>query len=57
MADHNHLKGFAETQGGALATALIDEFMACCRDPDVPPTDYAQRLRQILEARFVEEAG
>lgn len=57
MADHDDLKGFAETQTGALATAMIDEFTMCCRSPHVTPAEYAQRLRQILEARFTEEVG
>lgn len=57
MADYDHLKGFAGTQTGALATAIIDEFTACYRGFDVTPAEYAQRLRQILEARFAEEMG
>jgi len=55
MADHDHLETFATSQAGALAKAVLEEFKGCCRGGDVAQAEYAQRLRQVLEARFADE--
>jgi hypothetical protein len=56
MAAQSAFETFAASQTGQLATGLLDEFRRCCVSEEIAQAEYAQRLRQVIEARFAEEA-
>ena len=55
MPDNIHLDDLITSTSSILSRRLLEEFRDMTRDPNVSSTDYAARLRNVMEAYLEEE--
>ena len=54
MPNEDHLDEFAAQQTDPLKRRLVEQFRDMSRSPDIPPSEYPTRLRQVLDHLFGE---
>jgi hypothetical protein len=55
MTDHSHLDELVAATGPGLSLELLRAFQAMIRDPAVGATDYASKLKAVLEDSIQQE--
>lgn len=55
MADHSHLDELITASSSKLDTELLEAFRSMIRNPDISTTDYASRLKIIMEESIQQE--
>jgi hypothetical protein len=54
MADQTHLNEILASTNKPLSRKLVETFRDCVRDTSIAKSDYAQRLRDDMEAALQE---